>query len=154
MESPDGKLSTVIKKITGKIILIDDEKYEKQLLEEALKKKNWDVKVEYFTNAQDALAYMRTTKDELFLIISDMNMPKMTGLELKRAIDNDDILKKKAMPFIFASNGTTKEQVAEAYEYRVQGFFKKPLNIEEQAEMFDIILKYWIICRHPNKVDI
>jgi DNA-binding NtrC family response regulator len=154
MESPDGKFSTVIKEISGKIILIDDEKYEKHLLEEALNKKNWNVKVEYFTNAEDALVYMKNTRDELFLIISDMNMLKMNGLELKKAIDNDDVLRKKAMPFIFATNITTIEQIAEAYEYRVQGFFKKPMNIEEQAEMFDIILKYWIICRHPNKKDI
>ena len=51
--------------------------------------------------------YMRKTKDELFLIISDMNMPKMNRLELKRAIDDDVILKKKSIPFIFSSNEAT-----------------------------------------------
>jgi hypothetical protein len=39
--------------------------------------------------------------------------------------------------------------------YRVQGFFRKPNTTEEQADMFDIIIKYWIISSHPNKdVDI
>ncbi|MFV5696282.1 hypothetical protein ACM55G_12705 [Flavobacterium sp. LB3P122] len=52
-----------------------------------------DVKVEYFNNTENPLEYTKKTKDDLFLIISDMIMPKMTGLELKRAIDNDDILR-------------------------------------------------------------
>ncbi len=76
-------------KVIGKIILIDDEKYEKELLEKALREKQWDVKVEYFNNGMEALEHMRTTKDELFLVISDMNMPKMSGLELKKAIDEE-----------------------------------------------------------------
>ena len=63
------------------------------------------------------------------------------------------ILNDAAVKFIFVSNEATTDQVTEAYEYRVQGFFKKPMSIEDQAEMFDIILKYWIICRHPNKKD-
>lgn len=60
--------------VTGKIILVDDEKYEKELLELALREKQWNVKVEYFNNGQDALEHMRTTKDKLFLVISDMNI--------------------------------------------------------------------------------
>jgi CheY-like chemotaxis protein len=139
-----------MKTINGKIILVDDSKYEKELLELALHKKNWDVKVDFFLSGEDALKYLKKTEDEIFLIISDMNMPKMTGLEFKKIIDNDETLSKKAIPFIFASTSDTKEQVRNAYKYRVQGYFQKPLTIDEQAEMLDIIIKYWIICKHPD----
>lgn len=138
-------------KVIGKIILIDDEKYEKELLENALREKQWDVKVEYFNNGQDALEHMRTTKDELFLVISDMNMPKISGLELKKAIDEEKILREKSMPFIFMSGGATNEQVSEAYEYRVQGFFEKPESVSEQAAILDLIIKYWIVSKSPEK---
>jgi DNA-binding NtrC family response regulator len=135
--------------VTGKIILVDDENYEKELLVLALRKKNWNVKVEYFNNGPEALEHMRTTKDELFLVISDMNMPKMSGMELKKAIDEDKILREKSMPFIFVSGGASNEQVSEAYDYRVQGYFEKPNSVEEQAEVLDLIIKYWIVSRHP-----
>lgn len=137
--------------VTGKIILVDDEKYEKELLVSALHEKDWNVKVEYFNNGQDALEHMRTTKDELFLVISDMNMPTMSGLEFKKAIDEDKILREKSMPFIFVSGGASKEQVSEAYDYRVQGFFEKPKSVEEQAAVLDLIIKYWIVSRSPDK---
>lgn len=143
-----------IKKISGKILLIDDEKYENELLKLALLKKNWDVEVEYFMDPEIALEYLKKTKDEIFLIISDMNMPKMTGLEFKKAIDSDESLRYKTIPFIFSSTSEEKAQVVAAYEYRVQGYFKKPTTLDKQAEMLDIIIKYWIICKHPEQGDI
>ncbi len=143
-----------IKKISGKILLIDDEKYEKELLKLALHKKNWDVDLEYFMDPQIAIEYLQKTKDEIFLIISDMNMPKITGLEFKKALDNDEVLRNKTIPFIFSSTSEEKDQVAAAYEYRVQGYFKKPNTLDKQAEMLDIIIKYWIICKHPDQGDI
>jgi DNA-binding NtrC family response regulator len=136
--------------VTGKIILVDDEKYEKELLILALREKQWNVRVEYFNNGHDALEHMKTTTDELFLVISDMNMPKMTGMELKKAIDKDKFLSDKSMPFIFVSSGASNAQVTEAYDYRIQGYFEKPKSIEEQAAMLDLIIKYWIVSRHPK----
>lgn len=136
--------------VEGKIILVDNEKYEFKFLELALQRKNWDVKVEYHASAKMALAHMKITQDKIFLIICDMHMPEMGGLDFKKIIDKDPVLRKKAIPFIFMSKTATQKEVSEAYEYRVQGYFKKPLNVAEQADMLDTIIKYWIICMHPN----
>ncbi len=140
-----------MKKLNGKIILVDDDKYEKELLKDALKNKNWDVDLEYFMNPILALEYFKTTKDEIFLIISDMDMPEMTGMQLKRALDNDVLLRHNTIPFIFASTSSSKGEIKTAYVYRVQGYFEKPVTTEEQANMIDIIIKYWIVCKHPNE---
>lgn len=140
-----------MKQVKGKIILIDDQKYEKSFLQESLNDKNWAIEVEYFSNAPDALKHLKENADEIFLIISDMNMPEMSGMELKKTIDEDLFLRRKSIPFIFASSEISETQVTDAYEYRVQGYFKKPETIEEQAEMLEKIVQYWISCIHPNK---
>ena len=142
-------------KLKGKIILVDADSYEKGLLEAALKKRGWDSKVEYFDDAVEALEHLKQNDDEIFLIISDMNMPRMNGMDFKKAIDNDSALRGKSIPFIFATSASVKSEITQAFDYRVQGFFRKPDTTEEQADMFDIIIKYWIISSHPNKdVDI
>jgi CheY-like chemotaxis protein len=147
-------MKNIFKKLSGKIILIDDAGYEKGLLEKALIQRRWDIKVEYFTDAESALEYLKNTQDEIFLIISDMNLPRMSGLELKMLIDKGaDGLREKLIPFIFLSNTATKEELTKAYTYRVQGYFKKPIEVDAQASMLDTIIRYWILCRHPNKVD-
>ena len=139
-----------MKVVTGKIILVDNKVYEKALLKTALLQKNWNIDVDYFNNPEDALKYLKETKDDIFLIISDMVMAKMNGLDFKKAIDTDEVLKKKAVPFIFTTNDATKEQVDEAYEYRAQGYFEKKPTIDDQAEMLNTIIKYWIDSKHPN----
>lgn len=143
-----------MKKVTGKIILVDDQVYEKHLLKDALYEKDWDIEVEYFNNAKDALKHLKKNADEIFLIISDMNMPGMSGMDFKKTIDSDDFLRQKSIPFIFVSNDPDREKMFEAYHYRVQGYFSKPDTVEKQADMLEIIVQYWISCSHPMKDDI
>ena len=141
-------------KLKGKIILVDDDGYEKDFLIAALRKRGWDANVEYFSDAHDALEHLKQNDDEIFLVISDMNMPKMSGMDFKKAMDSNVQLREKSIPFIFASSASSKSEITEAYDYRVQGYFRKPFTTEEQADMLDIIIKYWIISNHPNKDEI
>ena len=141
-------------KLKGKIILVDDDGYEKDFLVAALQKRGWDTNVEYFNDAHDALEHLKQNDDEIFLVISDMNMPNMSGMDFKKAMDSDVVLREKSIPFIFASSASSKSEITEAYAYRVQGYFRKPTTTEEQADMLDIIIKYWIVSNHPNKDEI
>ena len=56
----------------------------------------------------EALSYLRETNDEIFIILCDLNMPKMDGLELKGMIELTAELKIKAIPFIFHTNTGTQ----------------------------------------------
>lgn len=143
-----------MKKVNGKIILVDDQAYEKLFLKDALYEKKWDIEVEYFNNAKDALEHLKENADEIFLIISDMNMPGMNGMDFKKTIDRDKFLRQKSIPFIFASSEPDREKMLEAYQYRVQGYFRKPDTVGVQAEMLEKIIQYWISCIHPEKEDI
>ncbi|MFL5754239.1 MAG: response regulator [Bacteroidia bacterium] len=139
-----------MKKLRGKIILIDDEKFEKKLLLIALKELNIHADLEYFYDPEDALEYLEETDDKIFLVISDMNMPKMNGLDLKRAIDRNKKLKKRALPFIFSSTSVTRAQLEEAYDYRLQGYFVKPNDIQGMARQLETIINYWNLSIHPG----
>jgi CheY-like chemotaxis protein len=141
-----------MRKLNGKIILVDDEQVEKEVMENALLKLGWEKNLMHFTNPYDALDYLRATKDEIFIVISDMEMPIMTGLQLKRDIDSDRELKTRTIPFIFSSNSATKEQVYSAYDYGIQGYFKKPFNIDEMAKMMEIIVTYWQMSLNPGRM--
>src|ERR1051326_7826582 len=131
-----------MKKVFGKIVFVDDEKYEKDLLQIALAQKQWKVEVLYFSDAVKALEYLKETKDYIFLIISDLSMPGMNGLEFKKALDEDPQLCMKCLPFIFVSHGAIQKQINKAWQYRVQGYFRKPVTVDEQADMLDIIIRY------------
>lgn len=143
-----------MKRVKGKIILVDDEPYEEDFLNRALVVKDWNIKIEYFNNVDDALEHLRVNADEIFLIISDISMPKKNGLDFKKILEEDEYLRQKSIPFIFVSNSMSKKTVTDAYKSHVQGFFQKPMTPDEQSAMFEIIVKYWITCIHPNKDDL
>lgn len=144
----------MMKRVKGKIILVDDENYEKDFLERALRVKDWNIQIEYFNNADDALEHLRMNADEVFLIISDIDMPGKNGMDFKKILEEDEYLSQKSIPFIFVSHSLSRQKVIQAYRYHVQGFFYKPMTPAEQSNMFEIIVQYWITCIHPNKDDL
>ena len=70
---------------------------------EELRVKN---KVIAFNTAESALNFLYQTKEEPFLIISDINMPKMDVIAFKKRIDSCAILNSRSIPFVFVSTCT------------------------------------------------
>ncbi len=138
-----------MEKITGKILLVDDQPYEELLLKEALASIDRFTEVEYFKTPKEALIHLKENRDKIFLIICDINMPEMNGLEFKKVLEKDGYLHEKSIPFIFFSSDTSNETVKQAYTHNVHGFFKKAGDIEAQGELLKIIIKYWASCLHP-----
>jgi DNA-binding NtrC family response regulator len=140
-------------KLDGEIILIDNDKFENEFLVEALKRLNYDVGVVYLNTPKAGFEYLRQTKKEIFLIISEMDFDGMDGLELKKAINEEKNTQWKSIPFVFIANAATKATVNEAYKYDIHGFFKKPVKLDDLTDLFSAIIKYWILNLHPNKSD-
>ncbi len=138
-----------MKKITGKILLGDDQPYEEVLLKEALASIDRFTKVEYFSKPKEALIHLKENRDHILLIICDINMPEMNGLEFKKEMEKDSYLREKSIPFVFFSSDDSNKLVKQAYTLNVLGYFKKAETIEAQGELLKIIFKYWASCLHP-----
>jgi CheY-like chemotaxis protein len=134
----------------GPILLVDDDREEWELIEEALKQLGIVNKLYCFADGQEALDFLCTTAEKPFLILSDINMPRLGGLELRREITADEYLRKKSIPFVFLTTTAGHSAVNEAYEMSVQGFFEKPAEMEEIRKLLSEIYYYWQRCRHPN----
>lgn len=134
----------------GAILLIDDDRDDRELIEEVLN----DVKAEHqvvsFASGEEALDYLKSATGQPFLILSDINMPVMDGIELRRQVNENEALRKKSIPFVFLSTTATNKSVEEAYEMSVQGFFQKPSSVQELGSLLLLICDYWQKCRHPN----
>jgi CheY-like chemotaxis protein len=136
---------------SGPIVIIEDDTDDKDLFMEILKELEVRNEVTWFTKCEDAFEYLKTTKDQPFLIFSDVNLPKQNGIEFKRQLDSDETLRKKSIPFIFYSTSVAQKIVNEAYtQMTVQGFFQKANSYDEIKNNIRLIIDYWTACRHPN----
>jgi len=136
------------KKPKGSFLLVDDDKDEHGLFKIAMDALHLDNKFISFYNGMDTLNYLKKTSDDIFVIFSDINMPKMDGLELKRMIDGLPEIKVKAIPFFFHSNAGSPAEIRAAYTLNIQGYLKKATSIDGTVESLKKIVALWTDCIH------
>ena len=135
---------------SGPIIIVEDDNDDQELLKEVFEDLRIPNQFIFFNTGHQVLAYLLITTDKPLIIISDINLPLMTGLQLRHEINENDFLRRKSIPFIFLTTNSDKKTIQHAYEMMVQGYFVKPSNIREIKEMMKMIIDYWKICKHPN----
>ncbi|MCF0055111.1 response regulator [Dyadobacter sp. CY356] len=135
---------------SGTIIIIEDDLDDQFVLEEIFTELAYPNPRKYFFDGELALEYLLTTPDRPFIIISDVNMPKLNGLELRRKLHTDAALNLKCIPYVFLTTALNHQAVIDAYSTSVQGFFVKPTGFDETKEMIKVMMEYWIRCAAPN----
>lgn len=136
------------------ILLIEDDVDDQEFIIDALQTLGIKNEVKIFDNGQKAYDYLSTTVHGTFLILSDVNLPIMNGLQLKSEIEQNDYLRKKSIPFIFLSTSADSKAVQQAFELKVQGFFVKENTYDGIQLQLKQIIEYWKSCRHPNSEEL
>lgn len=136
----------------GPIIVIEDDRDDKEMLDEIFNDLNFKNKIIYFKDGELALDYLTKTDIEPFIILSDINMPKLSGMELREKIHTNEDLRVKCIPYLFFSTTAEQKFVVDAYSKSVQGFFVKPNTFDKLKRTIKIIVEYWQECESPNYI--
>jgi CheY-like chemotaxis protein len=135
--------------IKGPIVIVDDDDDDHYILKRVCEKLGITSPIIFFADGKQFLDYLKSTEDKPFIILCDVNMPVMNGLELKRRIDDDEVIRKKGIPFVFFSTSAMSSIVREAFQMSVQGFFIKAQSLDELEKTLSLIFEYWERCEHP-----
>jgi CheY-like chemotaxis protein len=134
---------------SGPIIIVEDDHDDQELSKEVFEELSIPNLLRFFSSCVEALNYLLTTAERPFLIISDINIPVMNGLELKEKINENNFLRGKNIPFVFLSTNSEMGTIARAYDLIVQGYFVKPEKLADIKEMILKIVDYWKISSRP-----
>jgi CheY-like chemotaxis protein len=146
----ERRLAAAEMKNTHEYILIaEDDPGDCELFRLALEELKIKNRVVIVKNGVEALHILRSTAKGPFIIISDINMPRMNGLELLKEIYSDVSLRIKSIPFIFLTSSASHEEISAAYLLSAQGYFQKPMNYEELKHIFHVVINYWNASRMP-----
>ena len=138
---------------SGPIIVIEDDMDDQAVLVEIFNKLGYVNKIVYFVDGNEALAYLNQTDVQPFLILSDINMPKINGFELRNKVFTNEQLQTKCIPYLFFTTGANKKSVIDAYAVSVQGFFLKPSSIQKLENTIKKIVEYWQECIAPSQFE-
>jgi len=137
----------------GPVVVIEDDEDDQMFLTEIFKNLAYNNKIVFFRDGNEALDYLNKTDIIPFLILSDVNMPKINGFELRSKINTNALLHVKCIPYLFFTTHANKQSVIDAYAMSVQGFFVKPASMDKLENTIKIIMEYWKQCIAPSEYE-
>ena len=131
------------------ILLIDDDEVDVMTVKRAFARANISNPIFVATNGIEALEMLR--KDSMpakrRLVLLDINMPKMNGIEFLRELRADPELQHVTVVALTTSNADRDR--LEAYKMNVAGYLLKPVTFQQFAEVMATINKYWALMEMP-----
>jgi CheY-like chemotaxis protein len=142
--------------IDGAIIVIEDDKDDQDILAELFAEicteKGYINKLIILEDSSKVFNYLKDNKVEPFIILSDINMPKLDGFALRNLIFNDPELSRICIPYIFlTTSGDNVRFIEKAYAMSVQGYFQKPTSYSDFKVLLSRLISYWKLSKTPPK---
>ncbi|MEY2832005.1 MAG: hypothetical protein RLZZ574_1263 [Cyanobacteriota bacterium] len=136
------------------ILLVEDDEVDIMNVKRAFKKYKITNPLYLAGNGIEALAMLRSSTEQPSpvpakrrLILLDLNMPKMNGLEFLQELRQDRDLKRT--PVIVLTTSDEDKDRIEAYNLNVAGYILKPVTFNNFAEVMVALNKYWALCEMP-----
>ena len=134
----------------GPIIIIEDDQDDQEMFADVFTKLAYENEILFFSDGESALEYLTATTVEPFIIFSDINMPKLNGMQLRDKVRENKALEIKSIPYLFFSTSAEQKHVIDAYSKSIQGFFIKPSTFKEITDVIRTIVEYWQKCVSPD----
>jgi CheY-like chemotaxis protein len=128
---------------TLNILLIEDDAIEVMKFNRVIKTLSYNHKIIEAHNGEEALEILKIKEIIPDIILLDLNMPKLNGLEFLKILKSDATL--KYIPSIILTTSGNQKDLLECYKTGIAGYVLKPLKYEDYTERIKKLLDYWSI---------
>ena len=137
------------------ILLVEDNEDDIILTKEAFLENRLTNKLNIVKNGMDALRYLK--KDEPYsnavkpnIILLDINLPEMSGIEVLEKIKSEDDL--KDIPVVILTTSNLERDIIKSYKLHANCYINKPVNLDDFFEIIKVFGKFWFsIVTLPDK---
>jgi len=135
------------------ILLVEDDSVDVMNVQRAFRKNNINYPLHIARNGIEALDMLRGSegREKLYpmpkIILLDINMPKMNGIEFLKEIRNDEKLRFISV-FIMTTSDDDHDKL-QAYQLNVAGYIVKPVSFEKFVQTVSVLNNYWKLCEQP-----
>src|SRR4028119_1054415 len=132
--------------LSFEVLLIEDDPGDVELTETALARSKLKINLNVVNDGEEAIAYLRregqyTDAVRPNLIVLDLNLPGLSGLEILSAIKSDQRL--KSIPVVILTTSDASTDIIKSYELGVNCYVTKPIGLKEFVKIFNSIEDFW-----------
>ena len=139
------------------ILLVEDSPNDVELTLRALKRHNLANNVKVVRDGAEALDFVfgtgvhkdRPPEKKPKLILLDLKLPKVDGLEVLRAIKSDKIT--KIIPVVVLTSSKEEQDIVESYKLGVNSYIVKPVDFDKFIDSVSEVGLYWLVCNEPPR---
>jgi two-component system response regulator len=130
-----------------KTLIVDDDADDRRLLAEAIKETRREYEIVMLGDGHELVEYLNDPNNRnsgqsgRMLIILDLNMPRMNGMDALRVIKSQPEL--KTIPVVVMSTSRNQRDVREAYRLGAASFITKPISFSRLLEAVEAMSRYW-----------
>ena len=137
-------------KITDKpILLVEDDQVDVMTVKRALKEIRVNNPIVNQENGDEALKFLRDPGNERpCIILLDLNMPIMNGIEFLKIVKQDELLKR--IPVVVLTTSEEQPDKIKSFNLGVAGYMAKPVDYRQFVEVMRTIDAYWTISEVPQ----
>ena len=137
------------------ILLVEDNPTDAELAILALKERNLANNLVWVKDGAEALDFIfatgayasRNIENYPRVILLDLQLPKVNGLEVLRRIKTDE--RTKRIPVVVVTSSKEDRDVVASYDLGVNSFISKPVEFDEFAKVISDLGYYWLFINHP-----
>ncbi len=137
------------------ILLVEDNPTDAELATRALKKSNLANKLVWVKDGAEALDFLfangaysqRTIRDHPKVILLDLRLPKVDGLEVLQRVKSDE--RTRTIPVVVLTSSKEDRDIAESYKLGVNSYISKPVEFDAFAKAVADLGMYWLLVNHP-----
>tara|TARA_R110001583_G_scaffold44966_2_gene142207 strand:+ start:21364 stop:21780 length:417 start_codon:yes stop_codon:yes gene_type:complete len=131
------------------ILLIEDDLVDIMTVKRAFKEVKITNPIEVCNNGLEGLQFLRNSKNKRpGIILLDINMPKMNGIEFLQVIKKDKDF--KSIPIVVLTTSKAEQDKIESFKLGVAGYMIKPVDYMQFVKIIKSIHVYWMLSELPN----
>ena len=124
-----------------RVLFVDDDPDHAVLITRAIKESDKTAEIQTASDGTEALALLRSAEDAPDLVLLDINMPGLSGLDVLARIKEDVALKR--LPVVMLTSSELSSDIARAYELGASGYISKPSLMHDLRAVLGNTLLYW-----------
>ena len=131
------------------ILLVEDDRVDAMTVKRALKDLNITNPLVHTLNGEEALNHLKAeSNSNPCIILLDLNMPKMNGIEFLKVIKADNELKK--IPVVVITTSHEEQDIVESFRLCVAGYISKSTDYKKFVEAIRTVNLYWTLSEMPT----